>query len=67
MCVHGSQAVYCIPELCLSVDEAEEEKKKKNREGTMLVYILSTVKTENTCTSFLHRKTDWECGDSSVD
>ena len=49
MCVHGSQAVYCTTELCLSVDKLKEE--KKHREGTMLVYIgnvvvyiLSTVK-----------------------
>ena len=49
--------MYCTTELCLSVDNLKEEG-KKNIEGTMLVYrgnvyvvyILSTVKTENTYT-----------------
>ena len=56
MCVHGSQALYCTTELCLSVDKLKEEKNKK--EGTMLVYrdpCLRSVhsvncKTENTYT-----------------
>ena len=57
MCVHGSQAVYSTTELCLSVDKLKEDGKTNNNwEGTMLVYrgdvyvvyILSTVKTENT-------------------
>ena len=56
MCVHGSQAACCTTELCLPVDKLKEE--GKNREGTMsvhrgnvyVVYILSTVKTENTYT-----------------
>ena len=35
MCVHGSQAVYCTTELCLSVDKLKEEGKNNNKEGTM--------------------------------
>ena len=31
MCVHGSQAVYCTTELCLSVDKLIEEQKKQGR------------------------------------
>ena len=31
MCVHGSQAVYCTTELCLSVDKLKEEKTGKER------------------------------------
>ena len=47
--------MHCATELCLSVDKLKK-KKKKNKEGTMkctevnvyVVYILSTVKPENT-------------------
>ena len=46
--MHGSQAVYCTTELCLSVDKLE--KKNNNREGTMLVYRGQLLKTENTYT-----------------
>ena len=41
--MHGSQAVYCTTELCLSVDKLKKEK-KKHREGMLLAYTLSIVK-----------------------
>ena len=31
MCVHEIQAVYCTTELCLSVDNFEEETKQQGR------------------------------------
>ena len=42
MCVHGSQAVYCTTELCLSVDKLIEEK-NRHKERTMLVYRGNVV------------------------
>ena len=56
MCVHESQAVYCTTELCLSVEKLKEEKKTGKERclcaevNVYVVYILSTVKTENTYT-----------------
>ena len=43
MCVHGSHAVYCTTELCLSVDKLKK-KKSNNWEGTMLVYRVQMKK-----------------------
>ena len=56
MCVHGSQAVHCTTELYLSADRLKRRKKHKERtmlvyRGNVVVYILSTVKTENTYTT----------------
>ena len=39
MCVHGSQAVCCTTELCLSVGKLKEEK-TNNKEETVLVYDM---------------------------
>ena len=39
MCVHGSQAVYCTTELCLSVDKLKKEKKR-----TLFVYRSQLLK-----------------------
>ena len=58
MCVHGSQAVYCTTELCLSVDKLKEEEKTTTGKercpctevNVYVVCNLSTVKTENTYT-----------------
>ena len=55
MCVHGSQAVYCTTELCLSVDKLKKKKQQQGRNNvsvlrSMSMYILSTAKTENTYT-----------------
>ena len=57
MCAHGSQAVFCTTELCLSVDKLQGEEKTTEKElrqctevNVYVVYILSTVKTENTYT-----------------
>ena len=63
MCVHGSQAVYRTTELCLSVDKLKKKRKKKTGEercqftdvNVYVVYILSTVETENTYTTRGHR------------
>ena len=56
MCVHGSQAVCCTTELCLSVDKLKEETTTGKERcqcpevNVKAVYILSTVQTENTYT-----------------
>ena len=55
MRVRGESAVYCTTDLCLSVDKLKKEKKETGWERCLctevnvyVLYILSTVKTDNT-------------------
>ena len=51
MCAHEESMVYCTTHLCLTVNKSKEEKNKLAfRCQCYVVYILSTVETEDTYT-----------------
>ena len=65
MCVHGSQAVYCTTELCLSVDKLKEEK-KKGRNDVSVQRSMSILRILAECARILQRGCHKSCAKRST-